>query len=112
YDHQLETIYDKSKETLPEQYAKSVINNYLYIKDKLLNTSNHQPIVLENGHSFVIDWESGQKTGFFLDQRDNRQLLTYYVKNKTVLNTFCYTGGFSVYALNAGAGFVESVDVS
>ncbi|MDX1940101.1 MAG: class I SAM-dependent rRNA methyltransferase, partial [Saprospiraceae bacterium] len=112
YDNHLEAIYDKSQDTLPEQYAKNAINNYLYSKDQHINLSTLQPVVSENGNSFFIDWESGQKTGFFLDQRDNRQLLTHYINNKIVLNTFCYTGGFSVYALNAGASHVESVDVS
>jgi 23S rRNA (cytosine1962-C5)-methyltransferase len=68
--------------------------------------------VVENGCKFRIDWEGGQKTGFFLDQRDNRQLLAQYAKGKTVLNSFCYTGGFSIYALLAGAKRVDSVDVS
>lgn len=111
YGNHLESIYDKSHDTLPDQYAKNVINNYLYPKDQPANPSTHQ-LILENEYSFIIDWEGGQKTGFFLDQRDNRQLLTHYAKDKTILNTFCYTGGFSVYALNAGADFVESVDVS
>jgi len=68
--------------------------------------------VSENGCHFAIDWERGQKTGFFLDQRDNRALLGPYSKGKKVLNTFCYTGGFSVYALKAGASLVHSVDAS
>jgi 23S rRNA (cytosine1962-C5)-methyltransferase len=68
--------------------------------------------VLENNNKFYVDWEEGQKTGFFLDQRENRKLLGQYSPNKKVLNTFCYTGGFSVYALNAGATLVHSVDSS
>ncbi|MEJ7662432.1 MAG: class I SAM-dependent methyltransferase [Hymenobacter sp.] len=56
----------------------------------------------ENGHQFAVDWETGQKTGFFIDQRDNRALLARYSPGRRVLNTFCYTGGFSVYALAAG----------
>jgi 23S rRNA (cytosine1962-C5)-methyltransferase len=68
--------------------------------------------VMENGCQFAIDWITGQKTGFFLDQRDNRDLITRYVKDKTVLNAFCYSGGFSVYALKAGAKSVHSVDIS
>lgn len=112
YGNRLEAIYDKSRETLPDQYAKNLENNYLYKKNPVPFSSSHHPIALENGHSFLIDWEEGQKTGFFLDQRDNRQLLTHYTKNRTVLNTFCYSGGFSVYALNADANHVESVDVS
>jgi 23S rRNA (cytosine1962-C5)-methyltransferase len=69
-------------------------------------------VVMENSNKFLIDWEEGQKTGFFLDQRDNRKLLGEFSKGKKVLNTFCYTGGFSVYALNAGASLVHSVDSS
>jgi 23S rRNA (cytosine1962-C5)-methyltransferase len=68
--------------------------------------------VLEHGHSFYVDWEEGQKTGFFLDQRENRKLLGEMAKGKTVLNTFCYTGGFSVYALRNEAALVHSVDAS
>ncbi len=112
YDNRLVAIYDKSHETLPEQYAKGIENQYLFPKNAPSPPALSPPFVLENGHSFLIDWAGGQKTGFFLDQRDNRQLLTHYTKDKTVLNTFCYTGGFSVYALSAGAAFVESVDVS
>jgi len=99
------SVFDKSKETLPSIYAKSVENGYL-IGDKT------NQIVLENGHQFFVDWETGQKTGFFLDQRDNRQLLGRYAHGKSVLNSFCYSGGFSVYALSAGARLVHSVDVS
>lgn len=68
--------------------------------------------VTENGHRFLIDWEDGQKTGFFLDQRENRQLLGEMSRNRSVLNTFSYTGGFSVYALKAGASKAVSVDIS
>lgn len=68
--------------------------------------------ILEHNHKFFVDWEEGQKTGFFLDQRQNRLLLAGYAMNRTVLNTFCYTGGFSVYAAQAGAALVHSVDAS
>jgi 23S rRNA (cytosine1962-C5)-methyltransferase len=68
--------------------------------------------VVEHDHHFLVDWEEGQKTGFFLDQRENRRRVCAYAENKKVLNTFCYTGGFSVYALKAGASLVHSVDVS
>lgn len=98
-------VFDKSKETLPSIYAKNIQNGYLIGEANALE-------VLENGHRFFVDWELGQKTGFFLDQRDNRQLLGRYVEGKTVLNSFCYSGGFSVYALAAGAKLVHSVDVS
>ncbi|MCW5912948.1 MAG: class I SAM-dependent rRNA methyltransferase [Cyclobacteriaceae bacterium] len=69
-------------------------------------------VVLEHGSKFYVDWEEGQKTGFFLDQRENRKLLGEMAKGKTVLNTFCYTGGFSVYALQNEAKLVHSVDAS
>ncbi len=69
-------------------------------------------IVLEHGNKFQVDWETGQKTGFFLDQRENRRLLGSLSAGRTVLNTFCYTGGFSVYALKAGAALVHSIDAS
>jgi 23S rRNA (cytosine1962-C5)-methyltransferase len=68
--------------------------------------------ILEHNHKFLVDWEEGQKTGFFLDQRENRLLLGSYAMNRAVLNTFCYTGGFSVYAAQAGASLVHSVDAS
>ena len=105
YGNQLKTIYNKSKETLLKNCAIDIKNHYMYG-----NTGN--TIVHENTYQFYVDWERGQKTGFFIDQRENRELLTHYVKNKTVLNTFCYTGGFSVYASAAGAREVHSVDVS
>jgi 23S rRNA (cytosine1962-C5)-methyltransferase len=69
-------------------------------------------IIEENGVKFKVDWETGQKTGFFLDQRDNRQLLAKFAAGKTVLNAFCYTGGFSCHALKVGATLVHSVDIS
>lgn len=105
YGKQLLTIYNKSTNTLPSQYASNTQNSYLFGK-------KNQGIVIENGHQFQIDWEKGQKTGFFLDQRDNRQFLTRYSKGKKMLNAFCYSGGFSIYALRAGAIHVDSVDIS
>ena len=98
-------IYDKSADALPERYAATVKDGYLFGKSSPTE-------VIEHGHRFYVDWESGQKTGFFLDQRDNRQLLTKYVEGKKVLNAFCYSGGFSIYALRAGASEVHSIDVS
>lgn len=68
--------------------------------------------IREHGNKFLVDWETGQKTGFFLDQRENRKLLGSLAEGKSVLNTFCYTGGFSVYALKAGATLVHSIDAS
>ena len=101
----ISSVYDKSKESLPKDYAVGIENGYIFGE----KTENE---VLENGVKFQIDWETGQKTGFFLDQRDNRRLLATYAKGKSVLNTFCYTGGFSMYALKSGASQVDSVDVS
>jgi 23S rRNA (cytosine1962-C5)-methyltransferase len=101
----ISAVYDKSKESLPKDFAATVENAYLFGE----KTGTE---VLENGVKFNIDWETGQKTGFFLDQRDNRKLLGDYSQGKTVLNTFCYTGGFSMYALKSGADHVDSVDVS
>ena len=105
YGNELKTVYDKSKETLPKNYANALKNEFLF-------GDTGKTEVLEYGHRFLVDWESGQKTGFFIDQRENRKLLTEYCKDKVVLNTFCYTGGFSVYAAQAGAKMVHSVDVS
>ena len=109
YGEKLQAIFDKSKEVLPAKYAEQVQNEYLF---RASDQEVQAALVMENGVRFHVDWETGQKTGFFLDQRDNRQLLTHFVRDKTVLNTFCYTGGFSCYALKAGARLVHSVDVS
>lgn len=105
YGQTLLTIYDKSKEALPKQYAAAVENRYLF-------GSTGNAVVSEYGHLFFVDWERGQKTGFFVDQRENRKLLAGYCRGRHVLNTFCYTGGFSVYAGAAGAASVHSVDSS
>ena len=102
----LKCIFQKSKETLPKEYAQQIENGYL-LKDA--EPTHH---ALEYGNTFNISWEDGQKTGFFIDQRENRALLGKYSKGKNVLNTFCYSGGFSVYALKAGAKLVHSVDAS
>lgn len=105
----LTAVYDKSEETMPKQAPVKAPNGYLWKKDE---DSKSETIAIENGHKFYVDWEGGQKTGFFLDQRDNRILLGSYSENKVVLNTFCYTGGFSVYAANMGAKEVHSIDIS
>jgi 23S rRNA (cytosine1962-C5)-methyltransferase len=102
----LRAIYYKSHATLPGRTDKDSVTGYL----KGMGGVPH--IVLEHGCKFYIDWEEGQKTGFFLDQRENRMLLANYVRGRKVLNTFCYTGGFSIYAINGGAALVHSVDVS
>lgn len=101
----LKAVYDKSKETLPLPYSEKISNRYLF-------GNAETNVVNEYGNKFKIDWINGQKTGFFIDQRENRRLLAEYCKDKKVLNTFCYTGGFSIYALNAGASEVHSVDIS
>ena len=103
----LHRIYYKSEGTLPFKADLGEENEYLY------GGNNKDPnIATENGIKFLIDWYKGQKTGFFIDQRDNRILLQQYARNRTVLNMFCYTGGFSVYALRGGASLVHSVDSS
>ena len=102
----LRAVYDKSAESLPQRAAAAAHNGYLY------GQAGGEQVVLENGNKFFIDWEGGQKTGFFVDQRDNRALVGHYAHGRSVLNTFCYTGGFSIYALQAGAQEVHSVDSS
>ncbi len=104
-EERITAVYDKSGETLPSGVANAA-NGYL------IGTGEGSAVVQEHGVQFKVDWVGGQKTGFFLDQRENRALLGQYAKDKRVLNTFCYTGGFSVYALTAGATEVHSVDVS
>lgn len=101
----LKSIYDKSAETLSKHHSGKTVNDFLFGEPEKI-------IVKENEHLFKIDFINGQKTGFFIDQRDNRKLLAEYSKDKNVLNTFSYTGGFSVYAAAAGAKTVHSVDVS
>lgn len=101
----LTAIYYKSEQTLPPIIPEIERSGYLWGKAGEVDA-------LENGLKFRIDWFRGQKTGFFLDQRDNRHLLGQYSKGKKVLNMFCYTGGFSVYALKGGASEVVSVDSS
>lgn len=109
FGKKLDSVFDKSAESLPPNFGKTVKNGYLISPKKDAGAAS---VVAENSHLFEIDFVGGQKTGFFLDQRDNRRLLADFVKNKTVLNAFCYTGGFSVYALKAGAKQVDSVDIS
>jgi 23S rRNA (cytosine1962-C5)-methyltransferase len=96
-----ETIYCKSAGTLPNTGT-----------DYFLFGANTETVAKENKILFSVNWVEGQKTGFFLDQRDNRKLVGEFSKGKKVLNTFCYTGGFSIYAMNAGAELVTSVDIS
>jgi len=108
YGNELIAIYDKSSETMAKQSNLELENDYLYKKEN----SEVNLIGLENDCQYHLDWINGQKTGFFLDQRENRKLLGDYAKNKKVLNTFCYSGGFSVSALKADAKAVHSVDSS
>ncbi len=107
YGNQLTAIYDKSSQTVPFKAGLNAIDGYIW------GGSDHKSVVVkENGEKFLVNWEEGQKTGFFLDQRYNRELVRHYAKGRTVLNTFCYTGGFSVYAASGGAVEVCSVDAS
>ena len=107
---QVDKVYYKSDDTLPHKAnIQGDRVGYLIGGDRV---EDKEFWAKENGLSFRIDWLRGQKTGFFIDQRDNRALLEQYAKDKDVLNMFCYTGGFSVYALRGGAKKVHSVDVS
>lgn len=108
---QVDKVYYKSDDTLPHKaLIKGDRVGYLIGAEKA--DFNGDFWAKENGLDFRIDWLRGQKTGFFIDQRDNRSLLEHYARGKEVLNMFCYTGGFSVYALRGGARLVHSVDVS
>lgn len=104
YGAELKGVYDKSAETLPKT-DNSLGNEWVWGKAET-------DLVKEYGATYKIDWEKGQKTGFFIDQRENRKLVASYAKGKKVLNTFCYSGGFSVLALQEGASEVHSVDIS
>lgn len=101
----IENVYYKSETTLPFKAELGQENGFI------IGESNDDTAV-ENGLKFHVDWLKGQKTGFFVDQRDNRTLLEHYAKGRNVLNMFCYTGGFSVYAMRGGANIVHSVDSS
>ena len=101
----IQNVYYKSETTLPYKADLGQENGFL-------RSGSPANIATENGLKFHIDWLKGQKTGFFVDQRDNRSLLEHYAKGRSVLNMFCYTGGFSVYALRGGATLVHSVDSS
>ncbi|MBQ7691063.1 MAG: class I SAM-dependent rRNA methyltransferase [Muribaculaceae bacterium] len=101
----LRNVYYKSETTLPYKAHLDPENQYLV-------GSYDTDVAMENGLQFHVDWLKGQKTGFFVDQRENRCLLEHYARNRRVLNMFCYTGGFSFYALRGGARLVHSVDSS
>ena len=107
YGDRIEAIYDKSSQTLPYKAELGAIDGYLWGRN-----AEKDIVVLENGLKFKVNWEEGQKTGFFIDQRENRDLVRQYAKGRKVLNTFCYTGGFSVAALAGGAREVVSIDLS
>lgn len=102
----VENVYYKSETTLPFKADLEPLDGYL------IGVDSGYYVGVENDLKFNVDWLRGQKTGFFVDQRENRTLLERYVKNKSVLNMFCYTGGFSVYAMRGGAHTVHSVDSS
>ena len=104
-DESLHAIYYKSETTLPFKAQLGQENGFIW-------GESSDDIARENGLAFHIDWLKGQKTGFFVDQRDNRSLVERYAKGRKVLNMFCYTGGFSVYAMRGGAELVHSVDSS
>lgn len=104
-DASLRNVYYKSETTLPYKASLDPQNDYII-------GSYDTDIAVENGLKFRVDWLKGQKTGFFVDQRDNRSLLRHFARGRRVLNMFCYTGGFSVYALSGGATLVHSVDSS
>ncbi len=101
----VKNVYYKSETTLPYKANLDAVNDYI-----IGHSDNN--VAVENGLKFNIDWLRGQKTGFFVDQRDNRSLLEHYSAGRRVLNMFCYTGGFSVYAMRGGASLVHSVDSS
>ena len=109
FGDRLKAVYDKSSGTAPFKAGLELIDGYIYTAPGF---SDDEQIVLENGHKFLVNWTEGQKTGFFLDQRENRAAVARYAAGRNVLNLFCYTGGFSIYALKAGAVSVDSVDSS
>lgn len=102
----IENIYYKSETTLPFKA------DLLSTENGFIKGGSPKNVAMENGLKFHVDWLKGQKTGFFVDQRENRHLLERYAKGRNVLNMFCYTGGFSFYAMRGGANLVHSVDSS
>ncbi|MDR2127436.1 MAG: class I SAM-dependent rRNA methyltransferase [Prevotellaceae bacterium] len=107
FGSQLSAVYDKSYSTLPFSINQNIKDEYIFD-----NGSANENIILEHGNKFTVNPETGQKTGFFIDQRENRKLLEQYTCKSNVLNAFCYTGGFSISALRGGANIVHSVDSS
>ena len=102
----IQHIYYKSETTLPFKA------DLLATENGFLKGGSPENVAMENGLKFHVDWLKGQKTGFFVDQRENRALLEHYARGRNVLNMFCYTGGFSFYAMRGGANLVHSVDSS
>ena len=109
YGESLKAVYDKSSGTAPYKAGLELIDGYMYRHPEF---RDDEQVVMENGQKFLVNWTEGQKTGFFLDQRDNRALVGSLSQGRNVLNLFCYTGGFSIYALANGALHVDSVDSS
>jgi len=109
YGDSLRAVYDKSSGTAPFKAGLELIDGYLY---RAPGFTADEQVVLENGNRFCVNWNEGQKTGFFLDQRENRAHVGRLAKGRTVLNLFCYTGGFSHLCAPAGAVHVDSVDSS
>ena len=109
FGEELKAVYDKSSGTAPFKAGLELVDGYIYTAPDF---EDGERTVLEGGHRFLVNWAEGQKTGFFLDQRENRALVQRYAAGRHVLNLFCYTGGFSVYALAGGALDCVSVDSS
>ena len=109
YGGTLKAVYDKSSGTAPFKAGLELIAGYLW---KAPGFDADESVVLEGGNKFLVNWNEGQKTGFFLDQRENRARVGKLARGRNVLNLFCYTGGFSIYALAGGAKHVDSVDSS
>ena len=109
YGERLKAVYDKSSGTAPFKAGLELVDGYLW---KAPAWDEREQTVLENGKRFLVNWAEGQKTGFFLDQRENRAAVGRLSAGRRVLNLFCYTGGFSIYALSGGAQHVDSVDSS
>ncbi|MBO7644251.1 MAG: class I SAM-dependent rRNA methyltransferase [Bacteroidales bacterium] len=109
FGEDLKAVYDKSSGTAPFKAGLELVDGFIY---RAPGFDSPETEVLENGHRFIVNWTDGQKTGFFLDQRENRYMVGRYAQGRNVLNLFCYTGGFSVYALAGGAIHVDSVDSS
>ena len=110
YGDRLKAVYDKSSGTAPFKAGLELVDGYLWCAPSYDGSAEQS--VLENGKRFLVNWAEGQKTGFFLDQRDNRRRVGKLARGRRVLNLFCYTGGFSIYALAGGALHVDSLDSS